>query len=353
LANPDIVRTTHLRAVVHSLSDLGLDCSALLKKHHLPVEFSDDPFSVVPLMNSVQFIEDVTLETGFADLGLSLAGMHGYSEIGLFGAYIQKSYSVFDAIGKLISKSGVHNSGMRYLLIGGEKNCVLQSASFSKLKTRNNATEQYTLGHMIDIVRMGSGLESWEPKNIWLRADKEAAKLIKAKFPNSKIYVDQAATGINIKNSEFARSLRKQNKSAIWDFNSKDSLSPTAMVENLPLIIKSYLGGGYLSINEVSEILEVSKRTIQRKLFAQGLSYSEIIDQVRMEMATDIWSHAPNTSVTQLTSELGFGHPNALTRAFRRWTGVSPTEYRNILAVQNDNGSAGINGSNFSFDHQN
>jgi AraC-like DNA-binding protein len=78
---------------------------------------------------------------------------------------------------------------------------------------------------------------------------------------------------------------------------------------------------------EVAEILNVSARTLQRKLGDCGTSFKEILDETRHALALAYLSE-PQHSVAEITHLLGFSCSSAFTRAFRRWTGRSPTDWR-------------------------
>jgi AraC-like DNA-binding protein len=78
---------------------------------------------------------------------------------------------------------------------------------------------------------------------------------------------------------------------------------------------------------EVADILNVSARTLQRKLGDCGTSFKEILDETRYALALAYLSE-PQRSVAEITHRLGFSCSSAFTRAFRRWTGCSPTDWR-------------------------
>jgi AraC-like DNA-binding protein len=80
------------------------------------------------------------------------------------------------------------------------------------------------------------------------------------------------------------------------------------------------------SQEEVAEILNVSARTLQRKLGDSGTTFKEILDETRHALALAYLS-VPH-SVSETTFLLGFSCTSSFTRAFRRWTGLSPSDWR-------------------------
>lgn len=78
---------------------------------------------------------------------------------------------------------------------------------------------------------------------------------------------------------------------------------------------------------QVAEILNVSARTLQRKLGDSGTTFTRIVDETRHAQALALFSR-PQMSVNEVTHLLGFSCSSSFTRAFRRWTGLSPSEWR-------------------------
>jgi AraC-like DNA-binding protein len=79
--------------------------------------------------------------------------------------------------------------------------------------------------------------------------------------------------------------------------------------------------------DEVAEALNVSARTLQRKLGEGGTTFKEILDETRHAMAL-VYLGSPQHSVNEITYLLGFSCSSSFTRAFRRWTGLSPSDWR-------------------------
>jgi AraC-like DNA-binding protein len=92
-------------------------------------------------------------------------------------------------------------------------------------------------------------------------------------------------------------------------------------------VLTQRLPQGEPSQADVADVLSMSVRTLQRKLGESGNTYLEILDETRYEMARAYLS-APRFSINDVTYLLGFSAESCFTRAFRRWTGQSPSEWR-------------------------
>lgn len=82
-----------------------------------------------------------------------------------------------------------------------------------------------------------------------------------------------------------------------------------------------------LSMKEVSDRLKLSERSLQRSLNTAGRSFSDIQTQVRREAAQSMLRDRA-LEIDSIASKLGFSDRSSFSRAFSRWTGISPREYR-------------------------
>ena len=78
---------------------------------------------------------------------------------------------------------------------------------------------------------------------------------------------------------------------------------------------------------DVADELNTAPTTLRRRLEAEGSSYQEIKDRVRCDLAIHRLVHSPAT-VDEIGEELGFHDASAFHRAFKRWSGLQPGEYR-------------------------
>jgi AraC-like DNA-binding protein len=99
------------------------------------------------------------------------------------------------------------------------------------------------------------------------------------------------------------------------------------LIERLRTIIKDELNGGDASLERVADQLGMSGRTLQRKLRDHGTSHQELLDQMRQDLAMR-YLREPEMAICEVAYLLGFSESSALHRAFKRWTGMTPSEFR-------------------------
>ena len=106
--------------------------------------------------------------------------------------------------------------------------------------------------------------------------------------------------------------------------NSKSRLS---LLDEIRGIISKELASGPPRKAKVACLLNVSPKTLQRRLRDNGINYNELVESVRKSEAKTYLAN-PNVSIAETSYLLGFSEPNSFYRAFKRWFGMTPTIYR-------------------------
>ncbi len=111
--------------------------------------------------------------------------------------------------------------------------------------------------------------------------------------------------------------------------DSMNTLEISGIVGDIRNALKGLLPNGDISVSNISHSLNISSRSLQRKLLDQSLTYRQVLDDYRRELAI-IYIRQPKLSQGEIGYQLGFSSPSNFSRAFKGWTGISPGEYRNL-----------------------
>ena len=98
--------------------------------------------------------------------------------------------------------------------------------------------------------------------------------------------------------------------------------------------ISSLLPHGRVMVDDVSRSLGMSRRTLARKLSDEGLDFTEVLQQLRRDLAVR-YLDDPKLQISKIAWLLGFSEVSAFTHAFKRWTGKTPSQMR-TTAVSSD-----------------
>ena len=91
--------------------------------------------------------------------------------------------------------------------------------------------------------------------------------------------------------------------------------------------LEPLLAAGPVRIEDVARDLGFSRQTLYRRLKAEGMTFEQLLDDLRRRLALR-FIRDEGLTVKDAAYQLGFSDPAAFSRAFKRWTGVSPSELR-------------------------
>ncbi|MFI4919400.1 MAG: AraC family transcriptional regulator [Legionellales bacterium] len=111
---------------------------------------------------------------------------------------------------------------------------------------------------------------------------------------------------------------------------------PTKSSQLLPLRLRRLLMryyGAFPSLDTAASDLGMSARTLSRKLAEDGTTYQQILDTLREKLAKEYFSRGGN-SVTHIALTLGYTDSSNFAKAFKRWTGLSPSDFMERIPAE-------------------
>lgn len=105
-----------------------------------------------------------------------------------------------------------------------------------------------------------------------------------------------------------------------------ESRSTGDLPSHIRRIVRRQLLSGNNSMQGVADELTMHRRTLNRRLRANNIKFQSLVDAVRFDVSRQLLE--TKMSVSDIAQSLQYSNPAAYTRAFRRWAGVAPTEWR-------------------------
>ncbi len=105
---------------------------------------------------------------------------------------------------------------------------------------------------------------------------------------------------------------------------------PVSGLNMLPIKLRKIIlhsNGVFPSLESAAETLGMSGRTLRRRLSDEGSSYQAVLNEVRTQLAKELLGDAEK-NITDIAFLLGFGDTSAFTKAFKKWTKMSPSEFK-------------------------
>jgi len=121
----------------------------------------------------------------------------------------------------------------------------------------------------------------------------------------------------------------------------------TTLRSSVENAIVKLLPHGKAGAREIARRLGMSHRTLARRLSSEGLTFSAILDELKVDLAQSYLRHG-DLPISQIAWLLGYREISAFTHAFKRWTGMTPRQSRSLA----EDPAAGVRGAAFGMDRK-
>ena len=171
----------------------------------------------------------------------------------------------------------------------------------------------------------------FKPKSVHFNHARKSDSTIYERIFRSPVHFEQSKTELifdsELNNQPILRAdplLKEILTRQIEQIKIDESMDIRSQVE--PLIRRSLQSQRY-QIDRVAKHLFLHPRTLQRKLKDAGMNYSKIVEDIRKDVATERLKNS-NITIMQLSDYLGYNDNTAFTRAFKKWFGETPVQWR-------------------------
>lgn len=187
--------------------------------------------------------------------------------------------------------------------------------------------EQYAVSYLVDLVRMAAP-SSWWPRKIWLQGDLVPTQCESMWLQESEILMDSPETAILV--PTYLLGSRVEEPPSPHGLEFGNQTIEDDLVANLRHMLRSYIPDSQVRLRDVAERIGVHPRSLQRRLTEVGTSFQKTLDEARFELARERLEEGQEP-IADIAGALGYRGQAAFTKAFHRWAGMSPSEYRSSL----------------------
>src|SRR5215831_1959044 len=320
------------RLVVARLKSSGVPVEPLLGRVGLTPELIADPAERLSVRNQIALLDEAASALKDDCLGFTLARDHDPREIGLLYYVMASSQTLGDGLKRIARYSRITNEA---LVVGyREGNRHVVSLSYSGVSRHSDRHQmEFCMFGLLRICRMLTG-QNIVPQYFSIAHHRAEGASEMARFVGTKVEfgADRDEFALNVDAREFPLIhadpylndlLLKYCEAALAD-RRDDTSQLRTRVENA---ISSLLPHGRVLVEDVARGLGMSKRTLARRLLDEGLNFTEILQQLRHDLAVRYLDDR-KLHVSKIAWLLGFHEVSAFTHAFKRWTGKTPREMR-------------------------
>jgi AraC-like DNA-binding protein len=291
--------------------------------------------SLIPLHQLCDFLSSVAHAEGLSDLGFRIAGNLGMEGLGSFGRLLKQAFTFHESIqisSELISS---YSSGQQiWMERHGVQVRYCQKLVGLPPQDQTREVVHFGFANALAAVGIARGLD-WRPTRIELPTDPIDVGAYVPGFADIPVSFNQPQTSIWFERKWLSEPLPALDSSSrpLADANEQASLvttSPAAdPIEQLQQVIESTLGNPEMSVQFIAANIGTSARTLQRRLAEHDASFSRLLQAVRFRHSQRLLRD-PGMPLTEIAKRLGYTDPANFIRAFKRWAGVGPNEFRRL-----------------------
>jgi len=329
-----LVRAVALQVVASFIARSGAPVERLLGKAHLSPRALEDPESLVPFAAVACFVEEAAHAEGIEDLGLRIGTQSQVQQLGTFGRLIGQSCTLHEAIQTAYRLWPSHSSGVRVWLTRG-LNAVQLHHRF--LHGTEESWRQYAAANLmiyLSFVRSVAG-PGWRPTAVQVPMPSLPGCRAIPLLSDARIECGQQPwTTITFSGQLLHRPLpRTPARSGRPEDGAWERTKPAEDVGGaVQQLVTTLLPDGYPDIHSVAEMARMSARTLQRRLFEEGVTFASVVERARFEVAQQMLDD-PARKIIDIALDLGYSDPAHFTRAFARWTGLAPRYFRRLRST--------------------
>lgn len=323
-----------LGEVLARLEQHGVEMAPLLADHGLPVTAVGAPLVQIPVPQFDALFERAAQLLGDPDLGVHIAQTISRGTYGVVEFAGRNAPTLRVALARLVRYSGLLNDVAVYSVEEHELGAALCHRVPGFPRGLGRQGNEYTIAYLLRAAMETLG-RPLLPQQVWLAHEPpQNLEALRLACGTSHLHFAQSSNGIvfaaAVLDEPISRAdIRLGAAMSLKADAEAQALGIDAATELLTQVrsrIRERLDVAP-NVERVAIQLGLSARTLQRRLKERGLTFQEIADQVRQDRAR-ILLDDPVLELTQIARALGYVHPQAFIRAFKRWTGVTPGSYR-------------------------
>ncbi|PSN14820.1 AraC family transcriptional regulator [filamentous cyanobacterium CCT1] len=326
-----LVRVSQILPIVDFLNQIGSPTDRLLEQINLKRAALDHPENLLSLYQGAELIENAANLEGLQTLGFLIGRQTPIHTLGTLGKILNNCLTLFDLLITMEQLVRLENSGEHASLQWENDSVWWQFHYDFPAHSSSLQVNLYALGLYLSALRVALGA-TWRPTEIHLQGQPCRSLRAIDDFADTTIHFLSPYNAIKIPRA--ALSLPYNPLATGDDLNLHpdyeeywQSAPASTFFDSLQQLVQALLPYGCPDISLVAAASGLSVRSLQRHLTETELTYSKLIDQVRFNRAVALLQQ-PNVKLLEVALELGYTDPANFARAFKRWAGVSPREYR-------------------------
>jgi AraC-like DNA-binding protein len=312
------------------LRTLGADPARLLEEVGLSLSLFDAPTNTFTFAARGRLLAHCVERTGCQHLGLLIGERSNLSSLGLVGLLARYSPDVGTALHSLVRYLHHYTRGATTTLIVEGQLVILDYKIHQPATEGTDQVGDGAVAIMVNIMRELCGPE-WTPSQVMFAHRKPDNVEPFRRFFRSPLRFDAEQNAIvfladwlSLRLPEVSPELRRLLKEQISLIEARHR---NDFPEQVRIVLRTALLTDRTSAEDIAAVFSIQSRTVNRRLSEFGLSFRDLVEQQRYEIARQALTDTA-MDLYDIAALLGYADASAFTRAFRRWSGTTPAAWR-------------------------
>lgn len=309
------------------LRELGIDPAEIVAKAGLDVDGLDSIENRIPFVAMGRLLHECAVRTGCRHFGLLVGQRARLSHLGLPGRLARCSPTVGAAIRTFAVYQHLNSQGMATFLLEKDGVAALGSVVYQKGAEHVEQIYDANVAATLSIMREFCGAR-WRPERVFLSHAKltddgaySRAFQAPCRFNAQRTALEFPA---DVLDHRLASADLEQFRILEAQAHARDDFGLAFRLRrSLGVLLVAQAASG----DQVAKLLLIHRRTLSRRLKAEGTTFHQLLDEVRFEAACQLLDTA-RIPITEIAASLGYAETSAFSRAFRRWSGATPSQRR-------------------------
>ena len=330
----NLIRAAALAGYEALAQACGLDPAPALKRVGLSSDALADADALISYRAMIDLLEHSAQACGQPGFGLNLAQRQGLEVLGALAVVVEHAPTLGEAMALAARYVHVQSPALQLEVQAVAQQPDLLDLVFRielpEVRAKAQATE-LGLGLIVRCIGLVSGGHD-ELVAVLLPHERLGSAAGYRELFGVQCLFRQAHAAVRLRAQDLTRPLPHSNellrRLAQNYLDTQFTRPEQGLDDQVRQLIGRYLGTGKATQNDISRMLALHPRTLQRRLADQGLRFEDIKDQVRRELFQRWLAANDGPPLATLAGMLDYAEPSALTRSCRRWFGLSPTQLK-------------------------
>jgi len=328
------ISSSILQRLLSYIAKKGINVDDLLKTANVDSSFLSDMDNKLPLEDYYSIMDAAIEITGDDYFGLHMGGSGGSpGDLSILGYIMASCKNIREALEKIGKYFAIIGSTQRlYLQVEVDDTRLLwDMVRYFPNKCVKHCIDSGLANTYNMILNIADG--PVEIKEVWIQGGPPDDINEYKKVFHCPILFNQPKPGLVFPSKVLEIPLKNPNPTllALLEHHANSFLSKIDEDDHfsrkLSLLFFNSIQSNIPTIENVAKNFGMSVRVLQHKLKEEGVTFSDVLDNVRMELAKSYLAEKHYT-IDDITYLVGFSEPSVFRRAFKRWTGMTPSQYR-------------------------